>query len=141
LIAALSLVLAGVTSGFREIPPRIALHVSPRDARLSLPTGATDVCVWRGFRGTIMYNFAIDEAGFWEWTRSIHGSLESRAAGVAIQPIAFSVAIRTYSEATGDIDAQTIRRGWFYDWQVEDRGLYYAYDADAGRAYYYSHAN
>jgi hypothetical protein len=138
LIAALSAVLAGATFGYRDIPPQIAMHVSPHEARLrSLPTGATDVCIWRGYRGTITYNFAIDETGFWEWTKSIGGSLESQASGVKIMPVTASIEIYDPFARNG---AHTITRGWFYDFHVEDRGLQYAYDAVQCRAYFSFHS-
>ncbi len=69
------------------------MHVSPQEARLRLPAGATDICIRRGYRGTISYNFAIDEAGFWKWTELVGGSLESQASGVKILPVAGSVEI------------------------------------------------
>ncbi len=139
LVAALSAVLAGVTSGYRDIPPQLAMHVAPEEARLDLPAGATDVCIWRGSRGTIAYNFAVDEAGFWEWTETTGGSLESQASGVTIQPIigSFDVWIVDPSVPTNQ---HTIKRGWYYDWHEEDRRLQYAYDADQGRAYFSFHA-
>lgn len=142
LMAALSIVLVGIPIGFRDIPPQRALHVSAEEARLNLPAGAHDVCVHRGFRGTIMYNFAIDEAGFWEWEKSRGGSLESQAANVEIKPITGGFTIYTCSDdPTQSIIEHTISRGWFYDWDKEDRGLHYAYDADLGRAYYSAHSS
>lgn len=138
LIGCISAVLAGVVFGVRDIPPQVAAHVSAQEARLSLPAGATDVCVRRGVRGTINYNFAIDEAGFWEWTKSVGGSLESESSGVRIMPVAGSFEIFDSFSQDGH---QIIRHGWFYDFQVEDRGIHYAYDADEERAYFFYHGH
>ena len=95
------------------------------------------MCIQRGYRGTISYNFAIDEAGFWEWTKSAGGSLESQASGVKILPVIGSFEIQDSFTQNG---VHTITRGWFYDFHVEDRGHQYAYDADQGRVYFSSHA-
>lgn len=138
--AALSIVLAGATYGSRDIEPQTGAHVTPQEAHLTLPTGASDVCFRRAPRGVINYNFAIDEAGFWEWTKmpSCGGSLESKASGVKIEPVSGSFEIcDTFSPNY----VHTITRGWKYDFQIEDRGHQFAYDADQGRAYYYFHAH
>jgi hypothetical protein len=138
LVAALSAVFAGVSFGYRDIPPQVMTHVSPQEARLDLPVGATDVCIRRGSRGTISYNFATDEAGFWEWAkRSAGGSLESEASGVRVLPITGSFTIYDTFAPNGE---HTITRGWFYDFHVEDRGHQYAFDADEGRVYFSFHA-
>lgn len=138
LIAAVSVAFAGASFGARDISPQVATHVSPQAAGLDLPAGATDVCVWRGYRGTITYNFAIDEAGFWEWAKSIRGSLEAQTSGVTIQPVTEHCAIR---DPSADDGTHRFSRGWVYSWHKEDRGLRYAYDADLGRAYYSSHSH
>ena len=140
MIAALSAVLAGVTLGYRGIPPQVAMHVTPLEARLRLPAGATDVCIERGPRGIISYNFAIDEAGFWEWTKSgsAGGSLESEASGVTILPVVGSFEIYDSFAPHG---VHTVTRGRYYDFHVEDRAHQFVYDADEGRVYYSFHAH
>ena len=102
LIAALSAVFAGATFGYRDIPPQVAAHVTPQEAHLTLPAGATDVCIERGYRGTISYNFAIDEAGFWEWAKSNAESIESEASGVQIMRVNGSFEIYdSFAQTTG----------------------------------------
>jgi hypothetical protein len=135
--AAVAIVLLGGYFGLRDIPPHIAEHVSPQEARLILPPGATDVSIRRGSRGVISYNFAIDEPGFWEWTKSAGGSLESERSGVTIKPIAGSFEI--YDSFAPD-DTHTATHGWFYDFHVEDRGHQYVFDTDEQRVYFYFHA-
>ena len=71
-IAAISL-LTGLTASFiRSTPPRYAENVSVADAPFGLPADATDVSFCQGFRGTIPYEFTIDEMSFREWVRWRH---------------------------------------------------------------------
>lgn len=137
LVAAVSVVLAGVVFGIREIPPRHAMHASPHSAQLALPTGASDVCILRGLGGTVAYNFAIDEAGFLEWARSLGGPIETDNPRGRVKAVANPFMIVTCSDNLGSsLRAHTIRRGWFYDGDDATHGNQYAFDADQGRAYY-----
>jgi hypothetical protein len=137
-MAALSVLLAGFAAGYREITPQTVMHGSPQEAWLDLPSGASDVNVYRGSRGTLMYNFAIDEAGFLEWSRAMRIPPGARDDGIKLEPIVGSFAIFTADQ----IDEVEIRRGWYFDWRSgHDSGLHYAYDADHGRAYYYFHTH
>jgi hypothetical protein len=135
LVASLSIVIAGFAYGMRDIRPRYTTHASPLAAGLNLPAGASDVCVLRGLRGTVAYNFAIDEAGFWQWARSFDSSIEAHGRGKEVKAIANEFVIITCSnDPTVSKCAHTIRHGWFHD--DEDHGIQYAYDVDLGRAYY-----
>ena len=134
-VAAVAVVCAGIVSGVHSVPPQRVMHASPKEARLTLPNGATDVCVARGSRGVITYEFVVDEPGFWEWANSRVGSLESQAEHIPIRPISEPFSIWSCKE-----DAHhSISRGWYYAWQKEDRAIQYGYDADDKRAYYHAH--
>ncbi len=140
LVAAVAAVLAGIAFGFRETLPERAMHISVLESRLKLPEGASDVCIRRGSRGIITFDFAIDEPGFWEWTKSRSGSLESEADNVPIKPIEGSFSILSCSDDPNlYVTHHEITRGWYYSWRKEDRAIQYAYDADHGRAYYNAH--
>jgi hypothetical protein len=140
LMAALSAVLAGAAFGIRDTPPERAMHVSVLESHLTLPKGASDVCVIRGSRGIITFDFAIDEPGFWEWAKTRVGSLESQTDNVPIKAIEDSFSILSCSENANEyIVPRAINHGWFYSWHKEDRSIQYGYDADTGRAYYHAH--
>lgn len=139
LLTGVSVLLAGFATTHRDVPPQHAMHVTPKIACLSLPNGASDVCVYRASRGTIWYDFAIDEQGFWDWSRGRVGSLESYVAGVPAAPIDQPFTISRCSESGFPDAAHSIKRGWYYDWSAGDRGIHYAFDADAGRVFYHAH--
>lgn len=134
-VAALSLVAAGITLRVQSIPPATAMHVTAEQARLNLPEAARDVCVERGSRGTIRYEFAIDEAGFWAWQRWLIAE-DSEASHIKVQPIDTTFSIYTCTE---DYPGHQITGGWYYSWRDGDRGIHYAYDKDKQRAYYHAH--
>ncbi len=128
----------------RSLPSQFAEHVSRDAAPFDLPAGARDVCYARGIRGTLAYEFSIDQPGFLEWIDSGIGSMESEAANVPVKPITAPYTIRSYRSFSSDLsgpDRVTITNGLYYHWSKEDRGVYAAYDRAAQRAYYYFHAH
>ncbi|REK12935.1 MAG: hypothetical protein DWQ37_09925 [Planctomycetota bacterium] len=137
LVFALAVVAYGFVRGTGQLPPRHLTHASPRAASLDLPPGASDVCVLRGLRRTIVYNFAIDEPGFSRWARSLAGSSDADPRREYIEPVTTQFVIVTCSSnpAVGEVN-HTIRNGWSYDGGAQFRGMQFAYDADLGRAYY-----
>jgi hypothetical protein len=140
-------VLAGV---FAMLPrfvadshPQAAEHVTRTEAPFYLPKDATDACYCYGYRGTVAYEFTTSEAGFLEWAKH-QGTLESAASGATLQPIVTPVSIVTYRDylhPSGGAPSALITRGYSYEWNEEDRGVYFAYDANTGRAYYYYHGH
>jgi len=86
-VTGICLVLGGIVFGVRDVPPQSAFHATPAGARVDLPMGASDVCVIRGSRNSIAYNFSIDEHGFREWATAQAGVSDSKAAKVSIVPI------------------------------------------------------
>lgn len=143
-VTAIALVTALVAFFVRSTPPRYAENV-PRDkAPFGLPTEATEISFCQGFRGTIAYEFTIDEKGFVNWVESRIGSLESEAANISIKPIAVPYSIQRYNSLTADLtgpDSITIANGLYYEWSKEDRGVYAAFDRTANRAYYFAHSH
>jgi|GEM_PF-3507998 len=111
-----------------------AAHASPEYAGLVLPKGASDVCVYRGWHDYLFYDFAIDEAGFWQWARGL-GKSNSGAIRTA-QPISGEFKILAGSDDAADLEFHTIRQGWYYDGQDERPEIQFAYDSDTGRAYF-----
>jgi hypothetical protein len=132
-----------VTSQFiRTAPPRYAEHVDPSAAPFALPEGAADVSYYRGNRGTIAYEFTIDETGFRSWVDSGIGSIESEAANVALLEITSPIAIDRYHALSAKLNGHkniSITNGLYYSWFKEDRGVYAAFDRATERAYYFAH--
>lgn len=135
-------VTALVTYLGRTTPPRHAEHISLHKAPFHLPVGASDISYCRGFRGTVAYEFNIDEKAFVAWVESGIGSFESRAARVAIEPIATPFSIPRYHSLASELkgpNSITITDGLYYAWSKEDRGVNAAFDRTTGRAYYFAH--
>lgn len=138
--AALAIVMAGMRAGVLDILPQSVSHGTPGEARLRLPAGASDVNISRGSRGAITYDFAIDEAGFWEWSKKLGGSLESDRERIQVQPIGTPVEIMDCAWLSNQsVDVHRASRGWHYSWRKEDRAILFLYDADTKRAYYHAH--
>jgi hypothetical protein len=141
-VTVIACVTALVTYFVRSTPPRYAENVPRNKAPFGLPAEATEISFCQGVRGTIAYEFTIDEKGFVEWVDSGIGSLESDAANVSIQPITAPYSIRRYNSLAENLtgaDSITITNGLYYDWSIEDRGVYAAFDRTTNRAYYYAH--
>lgn len=141
-VAAATCVTAVVTYLIRSTPPRYAENVARDRAPIDLPAEATKISFCQGFRGTIAYEFTIDEKGFVEWVESGIGSLESDAANVSIRATKEPYTIPRYTslmESSTAPESITITDGLYYDWSEEDRGIYAAFDRTSNRAYYYAH--
>jgi hypothetical protein len=141
--AAIQGVIALATYIVYSTPPQYAENVSRDAAPFGLPPRASDVSYCRGSRGTIAYEFSIDEGGFIEWVRSGIGSLECQSAGVELKPIVTPYRIRRYYAISLDLqgpDEIVIADGLYYAWYKEDRGVYAAFDRKTGRAYYFAHS-
>lgn len=136
-------VMTGITAQFvGTAPPPFAEHVDAAAAPVDLPDGATDVSYGKGHRGTIAYEFTIDEARFRDWVKSGIGSIEAQSAGIPLQEITSSCTITryyTYSGAQNGLERIAIDNGLYYSWSKEDRGVYAAFDRTTERAYYHAH--
>jgi hypothetical protein len=133
--------MTAVTSRFlRSAAPPFAENVEASAAPVDLPAGATDVSYAKGFRGTVAYEFTIDEEGFREWVAAGIGSFESRSAQVPLREIVFPARIIRYyfyADLPGP-DTATIEHGLDYSWSKEDRSVRAVYDRATGRAYYHA---
>lgn len=141
-VTAIACVTALVNYFVRSTPPRYAENVARDKAPFGLPAEAAEISFCQGSRGTIAYEFTIDEKGFVAWVESGIGSLESDAANVSLQPITAPYSIRRHYGLTTKLtgpDSITIANGLYYDWSKEDRGVYAAFDRTTNRAYYYAH--
>lgn len=125
-------------------PPRWAENVSASQARLDLPDGASNISYARGARGLIAYEFDCDEVSFRNWFDEGIGTPESQAAQLPLEEIESPISITRYQALMPKsqlYSSQAITNGLYYQWTREDRGVYAAYDRDAGRGYYYSHTH
>lgn len=126
----------------RSTPPRFAENVSVDQAPFGLPAQARDVSFCQGFRGTIAYEFTIDEDDFIAWVDSRIGSTESYAANIPLREVTGPYEIRRYCALSSTLagpDSKTITNGLHYHWSKEDRGVYAAFDRATNRAYYFAH--
>lgn len=135
--------MTGITLQFiRSAPPWYAENVDASAAPFGLPVGARNVSYCKGYRGTITYEFTIDESAFRKWVDSGIGSIESESAGIPLREITSPFVITRYyaysSELNGPNDI-TVKTGLYYSWSKEDRGVYAAFDRTNSRAYYHAH--
>lgn len=141
-VAAIVGVAVLATYFVRETAPRLAINVSREEAPFSLPEGASDVSYCQGNRGTVAFEFTIDEEGFVDWLESGIGSFEAQAAGETIQSIAGSYTAPRFYKLAPELEGPesvTITDGLRYAWTKEDRGVYAYYDRTTRRAYYFAH--
>lgn len=111
------------------ITPKIGLN-QPRDQApiRGLPPDAAKVSYHlpEPLAGPVTaYEFDTSEASFLAWSAS---------AGWPTRPIVKPVLMLRF-----DMSRVTIERGHFYDWTEQDAGRHTAYDAETGRAYFWSH--
>ncbi|GAB5406566.1 MAG: hypothetical protein Aurels2KO_47970 [Aureliella sp.] len=122
--------------------PQYAEHVTVDEAPFGLPPAATDVSFCQLYRGTIAYEFSIDEASFRRWVASGIGSIESNTSSTRVEAITVPVPITRYSALSAELDGPdrvTVAEGLHYSWSFEDRGVYAVFDSTQKRAYYYAH--
>lgn len=139
-LAAVVALVAGLTTHFvRTTGPQYAEHVSPREAPFYVPPGASDVCYCRGPRGSIAYEFTIDEQGFRTWVLVGLAGLESTDHERRIQPVDNPTRVIRYAHFCGRLSAQpsaTVSHGCY--WQNGDGWKYAVFDRNAQRAYYFA---
>jgi hypothetical protein len=136
-------IIAGLSmSYFRNDRPSAAEHVSPEQAGLGLPEGASDVSYGRGHRGTMAYEFTTDEASFRNWVEAGIGSLEAQAANVPLVEITQPVEIQRYTVFARQFrgaEQATVSDGLEYEWSYKDRGIQAVFDRKINRAYVSEH--
>lgn len=117
-------------------PPTVGEHVAATEAPLDLPIDASDACYFipAAFGPCTAFEFSVSEPGFRAWAQSRGWPLkviDERPYGI----MRYTALVGTSTAAR----EAKIKRGLYYQWNEEDRGIYVAYDADEGRAYYMSH--
>ena len=121
----------------RDRLPQYGVNVPVDQTPLPLPEGAKDVCYCQGARGMLACEFTIDEQGFLEWGRQQIGS-QGVPPGTEFSKITGRYQIVRYtwvhSKLPGPPHA-TISRGYYCELYIQ--GIFYAYDLDEQRAYYY----
>jgi hypothetical protein len=125
-------------------PPPWAENVSASESPLHLLVGASNVSYARGVRGLLACEFDCSEATFRNWFDDGIGTCESAADQLPLREIASPVSITSYQGLLPKFlfqGSHSITNGLYYQWTQEDRGVFAAYDRDAGRGYYYSHTN
>jgi hypothetical protein len=143
-VAVISEMIASVTFLLREVRPQFAEHVASKDAPFSLPVNARDVSYCQGVRGSIAYEFTIDEEGFKDWINSGVGSIESISAKVTLDPITAPVTIDRFNSLSRELkgpESITVSNGLFYSWSKEGRGVHAVFDRNTNRAYFEAHFN
>lgn len=124
------------------IPPEFAENVEYTRPPFDIPVGATSISFCQGSRGTIAYEFSIDEAGFREWLQKKIDSMGPMNSRNSIEPITSTFTMKRYvslkRELKGDPNI-SISDGLRYSWHKEDQGKYAAFDRTKKRAYYHSH--
>jgi len=142
LLAILAAMVGATSYMIASTPPRYAEHIDPAAAPFRLPAGASDVSYRKGYRGSITYEFNINEHRFRTWVASGIGSRESDLAGVTVKNITDAFTIPRYTgwvPQSNEPEEVTITDGLYYSWSRQDRGVYAGYDRSSGRAYYYAH--
>lgn len=143
-VAVIAELTASVTILVGQISPQYAEHVAPEEVPFELPANARDVSYCRGVRGSIAYEFTIDEEGFKDWINSGVGSIESISANVTLNSITSPVTIARFNSLSSGLNGPqsiTITNGLFYSWSKEDRGVHAAFDRNKSRAYFEAHSN
>jgi hypothetical protein len=118
------------------LSPRAGEHVEPNATPLLLPEGASDVCYWI-YAGNTAFEFSISEPGFLAWAKSEIKSRQSDFGGM--KEVTGPETVPTYrawlpgAPPPHDI---VVEKGYRYAWQQGGKTVQYAYDQDAGRAYY-----
>jgi hypothetical protein len=132
-VAGLLLLPACCMLGFRN---RVGTSATADGAAVSdLPAGATDISWFLpgAFGPNMVYEFTIDEAGYEQWVRN-------RTLPKLEGPKRGSFEIFRYDHAAGVVKRRELENTIAYTWREEDRGVYFVYDLDGHRAYYWSHS-
>ncbi len=116
---------------------RVTYNATRESVWMRLPEDATRINLFEpgAFGPNRYFEFDTSEESFLTWVREI--STVERAD----YPAPYT--IHRYTKYAPDADATyevTIVNGHLFEWTEEDMGQYIAYDADAGRAYYWSHS-
>lgn len=138
-VTILAVMTASVTFLVGQTNSQYAENVSREEAPIGLPRNARDVSFCQGMRGTIAYEFTIDEAGFKDW---INTEIAPRNPKVTLNSITNTFRITRYNSLSSELngpDSITITNGLSFQWTEGDRGIHAAFDRTTNRAYYFAH--
>jgi len=131
--------LAATGVVYWALAPRYGEHAEPDATPLVLPAGASDVCYWI-YAGNTVFEFSISEQGFLAWAEA---EIESRQGGlVEVMRITTPESVITYREWIPDAPPPhefVIEEGYYHSCEQGGNKVQYAYDRQAGRAYYASY--
>ena len=101
------------------------------ESGLSIPENATDIHYYRMVTTWLSYDFLTDEKSFREWVSQSRVSLSKIDSG--------KISVYKFSNETERLETFELDNTLHAQWNFEDQGVYYVYDLDTGRAYYFSH--
>ncbi len=131
--------LAATGVVYWALGPRYGEHAEPGATPLVLPAGASDVCYWI-YAGNTVFEFSISEQGFLAWAEA---EIESRQGGLAeitvIDKPALVITYRGWLPDALPPREFVIEEGYSHSWEQGGSKVQYAYDRQAGRAYYASY--
>lgn len=143
-LLAVIVIILGTSLTVWSALPEFAENVEYSRPPFGIPIGATSISFCQGQRGTIAYEFSIEEPDFRKWIeRKIH-SRETNNPQDLIKSILSSspISVRRYvSLKTGlkGNPSAVVTDGLYYSWSKEDQGMDAVFDRKAKRAYYFSH--
>ena len=123
---------------YLALGPKSAEHVLPDATPLVLPEEASDVCYWI-YAGDTVFEFSVSEEAFLAWAGPQIEQRHDEFDG--LKPVESTQTIPTYRAwlpNTPPPHEAVIERGYYYHWQERSRDVRYAYNEEAGRAYYCS---
>jgi len=119
-------------------PERFAEHLETTNPPFGIPAGAKDICYCQGWRGTIAYEFTIDEARFRNWAEAQFADRkDSHHEENGTMRV---TTYRTLLPDFHDVEQLEIPHAVIYSWAEADAGTYAVFDRDTNRVYYFSHS-
>jgi hypothetical protein len=138
-VTIIAVMTASVTFLVGQTKSQYAENVPREEAPIGLPMNTRDVSFCQGMRGTIAYEFTIDEAGFKDW---INTEIAPRNPKATLNSITNTFRITRYNSLSSELngpDSITITNGLSFQWTEGDRGIHAAFDRTTNRAYYFAH--
>lgn len=120
-------------------PEHFAEHLEITNPPFGIPAGAKDISYCQGGRGTIAYEFTIDEARFRTWAEAEFAYREDtyHEENGRMRVTTY----RTLLPGSRDVEQTEIPHALIYSWAESDAGTYAVFDRDTNRAYYFSHSH
>jgi hypothetical protein len=123
---------------YLALGPRSGENVPASATPLVLPEEASGVCYWI-YAGNTVFEFSVSEQGFLAWAGPQIEQRHDEFTG--LKPVENTETIPTYRAwfpGAPPPHEAVIEKGYYYQWQERSREVRYAYNVEAGRAYYCS---